>query len=268
MKQLLTFALLALLFAGCSKSNDIETETYSISFLELESGVSIYNNDPIDISTNENNDIQKVEFYFDGNLVGSDITSPFSISWTPENIPFGTFQLTSIGYINSIEVARCSIDINVKLRLGDSFQGGKIFSLDENGHGLIATTSDLVVNNSYLFTYGGYGQNIGATDLNDGTANTAAICAVIQESNNAAVACSNLAIDGYRDWYLPAESEIKLLKTNQNYVGGFSTNSDVARYWSSTELDSNTARAANFVALMGTNIDKRINYRVRAIRKF
>ena len=267
MRKILLFALIAAMIAGCSDENG-EAEIYSLQILTPGDGAVIHNNDPLSITLKEEGTVQKADFYLDGNLIGSDITSPFSLIWTPEDVSAGEYELTVIGYSNSIEIVRSSIDVAMELRIGDSFQGGKIFSLDEYGHGLIAQETDLAVNNSYLFTYGGYGQDLGAKDLDNGFANTEAICAKIADLQNAAVACRDLVVNGYDDWYLPSETEIKLLKSNQNYVGGFSTNSDIARYWSSTELDLNTARAANFVALMGTNIDKRVNYRVRAIRKF
>ena len=76
-------------------------------------------------------------------------------------------------------------------------------------------------------------------------------------------------LNDFSDWYIPSQEELKVLKLNQDYVGGFSTQSDEASYWSSTELDSENAFALNFDVLMGNSINKSIyGCRIRPIREF
>ena len=87
---------------------------------------------------------------------------------------------------------------------------------------------------------------VGATDPDDGRANTAKLLAADSDSSSAgkqphqaAAACASLAVDGVRDYYLPAANELRLAYDNRNAVGGF----DLAGvfYHSSTETGSASA---------------------------
>ena len=95
---------------------------------------------------------------------------------------------------------------NIKLEIGQYYQGGIIFHLDENAeHGLIAAKKDLDECNWY----------------------------------DAKEKCEELKLNGYDDWYLPSKDELFILHKSYYSVGGFSDSRYNGRfYWSSTELVS------------------------------
>jgi hypothetical protein len=84
---------------------------------------------------------------------------------------------------------------------------------------------------------------VGATDPDDGRANTVKLVAADSDSSKAgsqphraAAACAGLDFDGVHDYYLPAANELELAYENRSAVGGF----DLAGvfYHSSTETGS------------------------------
>jgi len=156
----------------------------------------------------------------------------------------------------------------VELHLGDYYKGGIIFYLDETEqHGLIAAETDLVYSFQDKFDWGSTTQLIGADSEDDGRNNTE-IMMQYSSGTSAGAPFKNLVIKGYSDWYIPAKNQLILLKTNANYLQGWHTNSDEAKYWSSTELSLDKAYALNMVALMGTTVTKHYAYRIRPIREF
>ena len=66
------------------------------------------------------------------------------------------------------------------------------------------------------------------------------------------------------DWNLPTKTELKLLYEQRNSVGGF-TKDD---YWSSTELDSNSAWIHGFLNGDQDRYNKYSKLKVRAVRSF
>jgi len=65
-------------------------------------------------------------------------------------------------------------------------------------------------------------------------------------------------------WHLPTKTELKMLYEQKNVVGGFA-NDD---YWSSTELDSNSAWIQGFVNGDQDRYNKYSKLSVRAVRAF
>lgn len=169
--------------------------------------------------------------------------------------------------IRSEEVAKA-------LRLGDEYQGGKIFYLDESGtSGLIASTEDLSYDEGFGIQYGfiwGSDGIIGTND-NNGYENTKKMANIANSEGHAAYAFKNgYSYNGYNDWYIPSYNELELLKENKSYVGNFqnSTVSWSNYYWSSSESDANNALCLNFFALSGNYAEKYLMRKVRPIRKF
>ena len=150
------------------------------------------------------------------------------------------------------------------LAIGDSYQGGIIFWLDDTGqHGLIAATTDqsiaaLWLDTSYVRT-NGVRDGIGA-----GMYNTERIIAKQGINPYAAQLCAKYQGGGYGDWYLPSKYELNLLSLQYTKVGGFS----YARYWSSTEYDSTLAWSNNIQLNREQYENKFTGNRVRAIRAF
>jgi len=54
----------------------------------------------------------------------------------------------------------------------------------------------------------------------------------------AARLCGDLVQGGYSDWYLPSKDELNALWVNRVAIGGFV---NLQGYWSSTEIDSDSA---------------------------
>jgi hypothetical protein len=65
-------------------------------------------------------------------------------------------------------------------------------------------------------------------------------------------------------WHLPAKTELKVLYEQKNMVGGFAKDD----YWSSTELDSNSAWIQGFVNGDQDRYNKYSKLSVRAVRAF
>jgi len=158
------------------------------------------------------------------------------------------------------------------LRIGQSYQGGKIFYIDGTGqHGLIAATSDQSTGN--LWYNGNWSGETGAnaTWIGSGLSNTNTIIASQGAGSGAADLARTYNGGGYTDWYLPSLDELIELYNNKTAIGGFS---DDGGYWSSSECGEYAAFFASFgsVYLNGScyyNMDfKNSSRRVRAIRTF
>jgi hypothetical protein len=103
------------------------------------------------------------------------------------------------------------------------------------------------------------------TAIGTGAQNTFDIMSGCSETSIAARICGDLVLGGYSDWYLPSINELNMLFINKVAIGGFVC----SRYWSSTEIDSNTAWVRIFynggVAELG---NKTSTWCVRAVRSF
>lgn len=159
---------------------------------------------------------------------------------------------------------------SINLAIGDSYQGGIIFWLDETGkHGLIAATSDQSggmnwSSNSSTST-GASGDGIGA-----GLMNSLLIITENRTGTSAAKVCTDLAVTVgsivYGNWYMPSLHELQLLFAQKNLIGGFTNHF----YWSSKEAGATAARVVNFVSGSATSSYSKslTSIKVRAIRNF
>ena len=115
-----------------------------------------------------------------------------------------------------------------------------------------------------------------SVDIGTGEANTNAI--VGQSAGNAdsaAKLCYELEFNDYDDWFLPSEDELNLMYTNlkEQGVGNFVVDvQNYSWYWSSSEVDIQSARAQYFFSGDGEGIhstfSKANTLHVRAVRAF
>jgi hypothetical protein len=118
------------------------------------------------------------------------------------------------------------------------FKHGGYVVYEDNGHGLVATITDL--------------------DLDDGYGNW----------NTAKTACKDLILNGYSDWYLPSKDELNAIFVNVKQLGLGSFNNKYTCYWSSTEYVTNYAWYINFSEGTIKNGSYGNEFNVRAVRAF
>lgn len=92
-------------------------------------------------------------------------------------------------------------------------------------------------------------------------------------AGTAAVLCNNSTNNGKSDWYLPAVDELSKIWQNRWDVAQGITNASGTQlvfdfYWSSSEIDSNSAWRFTFESGNSKDDNKDATYYVRAVRKF
>jgi hypothetical protein len=164
--------------------------------------------------------------------------------------------------------------------VGELYAGGIVVAVwKETGieKGLIASLADISSGAAWSNIPSPPEIGPGAQSRTDGQANTNAIIAQDADPTIAAQLCANYTNDNtgtgiYTDWYLPAAWEL-----NQCYNAAFVVNtilgatngfqSNLAIYWSSTELDINSAWNQIFDYGVPSDNSKYQVYRVRAVRR-
>jgi hypothetical protein len=152
------------------------------------------------------------------------------------------------------------------IAIGNQYQGGTIFYLDNTGqHGLVVTS----LTENPAQGWGCFLTDIPETSatFGAGQTNTAAILAHCSEPNIAARLCDNLATGGYTDWFMPSKDELQLVYTNlhQHGMGGFVNHT----YWTSTEHSPSYAWEIDFANGVAQRGSKGNSYqKVLAVRAF
>ena len=105
------------------------------------------------------------------------------------------------------------------------------------------------------------------TAVGTGRANTAAIVSAQGAGSYAAQVCDDLSEGSYDDWFLPSRDELNLMyvELKAHGLGGFNGS---AGYWSSSELDFQTAAYQGFSGGGQSWNYKHSTYPVRAARAF
>jgi len=214
----------------------------------------------------------------DSHTTGSTATGAFSSNMTGLTANTGyhvrAYATNSVGTAYGEDVAFNTLPVS--LAIGDAFGGGIVAYIFQSGdagyvagqvHGLIAATSDQSAGIAWAIT----ASNITTTVelLGYGNANTIAIVNNQGVGTYAAKLCYDLVLDGYSDWYLPSNNELKKLYDNKINIGGFST----GKYWTSTQ---GVKDAYNIYPAMSLDFStgvlsaqyKSTSLSVRAIRSF
>jgi hypothetical protein len=177
--------------------------------------------------------------------------------------PIDTAILFAILIIFSNCTKEISIAVQNKVKIGDTFQGGKVAYIYQVGdpgydknllHGIIVTASEISTGISMacrIESSGNPGRGLlsyGCSDiLGQGKNNTEKIVSICPDKNNAAYICNDLIIDGYSDWFLPSLVEMQKIWSNKDAVGGFLN----TWYWTSSgyNLKSNISNLREASAL-------------------
>lgn len=141
--------------------------------------------------------------------------------------------------------------------------GGKVFYLTNGGlHGLEAAPAD-----SANSVWGCSGVSIPQTltPFGIGALNTAEIVTnCISAEVTAAEVANAFTLNGFSDWFLPAQNELHQLYLQRNVVGGFAN----GVYWSSSEFDGSNAWNQDFNNGLQFANNKGGTLRVRPVRAF
>lgn len=168
----------------------------------------------------------------------------------------------------------CCQEQDSTLLVGNSYEGGIIFYLDNTGqHGLVVAPFDQDSatwwNGTIIHISDSTSEEIGS-----GKSNTRAIVNAQGSGSYAAIICDQLVLNGYSDWFLPSYEELGLICQNlyHNNLGGF-VHQPHQIYWSSSGGEANgDAQALNLQqndgSCGGGKNPSFYKYRVRAVRAF
>lgn len=199
---------------------------------------------------------------------------PLTIELVPNEVELSIQERLDNGE-TPISLYNSGIEVNELY--GANYSGGIISYLNtDTGTGFVSAKmdqatniewgcSDIEISGDQGTSYTGERNLVGG-----GALNTPEIVIDCNEDNSAAKICSDLVLEGYDDWYLPAREELEIMYTNLHINGlGDFLNED---YWSSNEIDSGInpplIRVIDFSDGTGGGTRKTQLYSVRAIRYF
>ena len=192
----------------------------------------------------------------------------------------GTSQLISVPYALHAKTAN---SITGGHYVGELFGGGIVYYVYDNGaHGLIASLDDL--DSGFGALWGLNGTNIlNCESALDGAANTLAINTIGAVAGEAAGLCIAHSGGGFTDWYLPGNIELKRIEAAILVINNILANDNdpatnpldpeyttptFGHYWSSTEIDLNSAWSYDFYTGSFVSFSKVGTSGVRAVRAF
>jgi hypothetical protein len=164
--------------------------------------------------------------------------------------------------------------------VGELYGGGIVYWVDHTGeHGLIASLDDL--DNGSLELWSNITDTeigAGAQSYYDGLSNTAAIIAQSGHTSSAAKLCDEYSNDGFSDWYLPSNQELRYMESSSLIIykvldndGNQNTNGLYPYpnyYWSSTEYAATQAYQLRLNNSTMISFSKNSSQKVRAVRAF
>ena len=157
-----------------------------------------------------------------------------------------------------------SQDVSLLPSIGTVIDGGIVYKTDATNDHVYIASLDSVANSKW----GCVGTNVsGATStaIGGGLANTTAIEAACTTANTAADRVTNLVQDTFTDWYLPSTGELEEIYTNLKATG--LVTSLEGQYWSSTQVDANTAKTISLTDKTNRDVSKTTEAKVLAVRR-
>ncbi|MGB3948927.1 MAG: DUF1566 domain-containing protein [Bacteroidia bacterium] len=151
-------------------------------------------------------------------------------------------------------------------KIGQNLGGGVVFYVDETGmHGLVVDTSNTL--GKKVWCAGSLiPTNAVSTELGMGAVNSETIVASVGQGNYAALACEEMVVNGYDDWFLPSKEELHFLYSQKSLGKINGLNQDF--YWSSSETSQEGAWSQSFVTGAASSTHKSGSYGVCAVRAF
>lgn len=149
----------------------------------------------------------------------------------------------------------------------DKHSSGLIFYVDESGkHGLVADFTDLA--DAEWGCYHSQLSGANGVAIGAGVQNTNDIISECTQADIAALLCHNSTRNGYSDWYLPSNDELRLMFDNlflDSNPGCFKP----SYYWSSTQGINENAYTLYCCGTGKINPQDKSNiFHVRAVRAF
>jgi hypothetical protein len=161
-----------------------------------------------------------------------------------------------------------------KLQIGSKYCGGIVFYIDETGkHGLVCAEIDFGKavwgrDGEIGAIENGISEGVGMRNTKKIIENASWLVKIgfFSSSQTAASLCIESNHNGFSDWYLPTQGELKLMyKTlEKKNTGNFQSKI----YWSSTETNAKSANAFNFSIGKKTPFFKKYTLDVLAVRAF
>lgn len=160
------------------------------------------------------------------------------------------------------------VPVLVRLSLGDALGGGRIFWISaDSAHGLIAANEDISYGRGFTSHWGPF-QHHGATSKTDGATNTGKMQSSATWDQHAGYPfIGGYVSNGRSGWYIPSIDELTQLFHGKQYISGLPV-SPQPGYWSSTEVDIDTAYHLNMGKGAKEKLAKNTWCRIRPIRKF
>lgn len=255
--------LIITIFTGCTRP--VETASAVCHIALPQRGQAFMPQDSIVISAEVPDGTVKVRFYLDSAGLAERQAFPYKVVLAPRTQTVGRHTLVAVAENSKGE--KTSDTTHFFVGIGVERDGGIIFYLDSTGeHGLIAAKQDL----PGTYPWETSGVLIGATDPDNGAANTAIIMAYKEKTSKAVKACANYkaTVNGtqYGDWYMPATNELVKMYENLylNHLGNFGAKF----YWASTEMRKYDSYTVFFYDGAVARKNKYVSCSVRPIKAF
>lgn len=214
-------------------------------------------------------EIASTELYIDGVSYEKKFTTVSSFDVDLKNSKTGVHKLVAtVVFKDGSSKNSSEKEIKYIVKKGDTYAGGMVIRVNEDGtSGTIAAKSNLEGGLKGRYRYGFYGAGYQAHSMDDGVANTNAFKGTMND-DFAAIACLNLELNGYDDWYMPAYNEFKDVNEFEDALiqAGYDN-----VFWTSTlRSDDTHAEIYTFGRTATTikDLDIQERHYVRPFRKF